>query len=116
MVGGPGLALADHHAICPVQRDVLDVGATVVIHADVLGEGRAGQGRGCTAAARGSVRCLMWLHIRGHAVVEVFHAALANVSVSIFLGADGVDSMDEPLTTSSNLDEDMDMREFSFCV
>ena len=35
--GGPGLALADHHAVGAIQSDVLDVGAPAGVHTNVLG-------------------------------------------------------------------------------
>lgn len=104
-VGGPRLALADHHAVCSVQSDVLDVGSPVVFDTDVLGQSRAGESRGSAAVAAGGYAGDLGLLDRGYAVMEVLHTAFADIAVGIFSGADSVDGVDEPLSTSSHLEK-----------
>lgn len=78
---------------------MLDVGAPIIFDTDVLGYSRSGERGGGTAVAGGGAGLLN----REDAVMEVLYAALANVAVGIFSGADSVDGVDEPFSTSSHL-------------
>lgn len=102
-VRGPGLTLADHHAVCTVQSNVLDVGAPVVFNTYVLGQSGVGESWSGTAVPVGGHVGRVWLLNRRKAVMQILHAALANVAVGIFSGADCVNSVDEPFTASSHL-------------
>lgn len=98
----PGLALAHHHAVCSVEGNVLDVGAPIVFDTNILSRDR--DSRGSTAVAVGCHVGGLRLLNGGQAVMEVLNTTLANVAVGVFSGADSVDSVDEPFSTSSHLE------------
>lgn len=107
------MALADHHAVCSVQSNVLDVGTSVVFNTNVLGQRSVRESRGGTTVTVGGQVGGLWLFNRGHAVMQVLHTALANVAVGIFSGADCVNSVDEPFSTGGHLQKKY---KFEFCV
>lgn len=97
---GPWLALADHHSVGAVERDVLDVGPPVVFNTYVRGQSRAGESRGGTPPA---LEGGAWVFDRGDAVMQILQTALANVTIGVLPGADHVNGVDEPFPTAGHL-------------
>lgn len=87
-------------AAAPVQRDVQDVGATIVAHADLVYHIRHVRGRapGAAPALREQIR----LPADG----VVFQASLPDAAVGAAAGTDGVDGVDVPLSPRGHLERD----------